>query len=341
MTGRQDPELDEAGDRGVPGRRRRVLVAVAIGLVAVAAVVVSYIMSGSNSDFDQSWVAARALLSGQDPYVAVPRWGWPWPLYYPLTAAVLAIPLSFLPLAVARALFAGVAVGVLVYFATRRGWWPLAFLASAPFLRALVIVQWSPLLTAGFMSPAIAALWVVKPSLGVPLIVARPSRIALTAGVGLVLLSIAIRPGWPASWLAALRESIHVAPLLRPGGVVLLLAFIRWKRPEARFLGALACVPHRPAFYELLPLLVIVPRTLRQAFVLVAAADLAYVVYVLVPHGTLPELDRTMWPVMLLLVYLPSLILILRRPNEGDRLASLWRAAPGAPGSSRQPGAEP
>ncbi len=327
---------------GIPSRRRRAVVAVALGLVAAAAVVISYMTySRSNSDFDQSWVAARALLSGADPYAAVTHWGWPWPFYYPLPAAVVAFPLALVPLAVARSLFAGTGVGVLVYLATRRGWWPLAFLASAPFLQALATVQWSPWLTAGFMTPAIAALWVVKPSLGVPLLVARPSRTALVAGMALLLLSIAIRPGWPASWLAALRESIHVAPLLRPGGVVLLLAFIRWKRPEARFLGALACVPHRPAFYELLPLLVIVPRTLRQAFVLVAAADLAYVVYVLVPHGTLPELDRTMWPVMLLLVYLPSLILILRRPNEGDRLASLWKAAPGAPGSSRQPGAEP
>ena len=54
---------------------------------------------------DQIWFAARALFAGQDPYVVIGPgrvFSFPWPFYYPLTAAVLGLPLALLPLTLAR-----------------------------------------------------------------------------------------------------------------------------------------------------------------------------------------------------------------------------------------------
>lgn len=45
-------------------------------------------------------------------------------------------------------------------------------------------------------------------------------------------------PHWPVDWLDALRGAPHYAPpVQRPGGFLLLLAFLRWRQPEARMLG--------------------------------------------------------------------------------------------------------
>ena len=64
------------------------------------------------SDLDQVWYAATALRHGLNPYDVIgptATWfHWNWPLYYPMPAVLLALPLSFLPLAVARYVFVGV-----------------------------------------------------------------------------------------------------------------------------------------------------------------------------------------------------------------------------------------
>ena len=67
-----------------------------------------------------------------------------------------------------------------------------------------------------------------------------------------------------------------VAPITRPGGVLVLLALLKWKRADARLLLALACVPHTTVPYETIPLFLI-PQTWRQAWALWALALLAYV----------------------------------------------------------------
>ena len=45
-------------------------------------------------DFDQSWAAARVLFAGGNPYESIgpgKPYGWPWPYYYPLPAALSAV----------------------------------------------------------------------------------------------------------------------------------------------------------------------------------------------------------------------------------------------------------
>ena len=53
------------------------------------------------------------------------------------------------------------------------------------------------------------------------------------------------------------------------GGPLILLALLRWRRPEARLLVALGCIPHTTMLYEALPLFLVARRW--QEGVLLAA----------------------------------------------------------------------
>ena len=105
---------------------------------------------------DQVWYAARALLAGQDPYQAIgpgradPL---PSPFYYPLTAALLGLPLALLPLRLARIAFVGLGGGLVGYVIAhhRPQLWPLAF--AQPFGNAASTGQWSLLLAASLTLP--------------------------------------------------------------------------------------------------------------------------------------------------------------------------------------------
>jgi SAM-dependent methyltransferase len=294
-------------------------VALAAGCVVAAVCWLAYrLPPPSTSDLDPPLIGARALLAGRDPYAAVAETQ-PYPLFYPLPALILVAPIALLPTDLARVVWAGIGgfVFALAAMRYRRGL-PIAML-SASFLNAIVLNQWSPLLTAAAVFPLLGAFAVAKPSIGAAVLVAYPSWRAVAGAVGLLLLSLIVMPHWPAEWVAALRHSNHVAPVLRPGGVILLLALLRWKRPEARLLAALACVPQTIGLYETLPLFLI-PRTRREAYLL---AGLSYVA----AFGTVLAFPRTAgvsleqnlaarWPLVFALLYLPALVLVLRAPRS-------------------------
>ena len=211
--------------------------------------------------------------AGLDPYTIVPTVGTRYPLYYPLPAILVAFPLGYLPFAVARSLWAAASAAVFVLAALRKGRGLLPALLSACFLNAILQGQWSPLLTAAAVLPAVSWLWAAKPSLGAAFFVAYPTRRAVIGAILLLSLAFLVFPTWPVRWLEALRETNHVAPILRPGGAVLLLALIRWRVAEGRLLAALACVPQTIGLYEALPLFLI-PTNRWQGYLL---AVLSYV----------------------------------------------------------------
>ena len=130
------------------------------------------------------------------------------------------------------------------------------------------------------------------------------------------MLSFLILPGWFGEWWATLASAPHVvAPIVRPGGLLVLLALLKWKRADARLLVAMACMPHTTAPYETIPLFLI-PQTWLQAWGLWGLAGLAYVGQ----WATGPYLSQAdywasgaRWIVLLL--YLPCLVVVLRRPN--------------------------
>jgi hypothetical protein len=273
------------------------------------------------SDLAPIWASARALVDHQDPYQAVGpgrAYDTSFPQIYPMTSIVTVAPLGLLPLRWADPLFVGLGFGLFTWAVTARRLLTPALVAliSLPALMALQTSQWSLLLTGAALMPACGWLLVAKPTVGLALFAAFP-RWKTAVGCALLLaLSFLILPEWLGEWRATLASAPHVvAPITRPGGLLMLLALLKWKRADARLLVALACVPHTTALYETIPLFLI-PQTWLQACGLWALAVLAYVAQ----WATGPYLSQAeywaggaRWIVALM--YIPCLIVVLRRPN--------------------------
>jgi hypothetical protein len=282
-------------------------------------------------DFDYFWSAGRAVWLGQNPYHAAQQSGG-YPYYYPGTAAVFLAPFGALPFRLAVSLFTALAMALLCLSVSDYRRW---IVVSAPALTAILLGQWSPWLTAGIGLPWLSFVWAAKPSIGLALFAAWPSRKAVYGGLAIVVLSLLVLPSWPADWLQALSETPqHRAPVMRPGGGVLLLAFLRWRSPEGRLLGVLALVPHTASIIEHLPLLLI-PQTRARFWVLMGSSYLTLILINTVApgrHGSSLEAIATMldgqWPLHFALMWLPCLYFVLRQPSA----ASASRpAAPSVP----------
>jgi hypothetical protein len=294
-------------------------VAVLAGLLAATAANIGY-GPGTASDWDQLWLAGRALLAGQDPYAAiVPGVNSPWPLIYPLPAVILSLPFALVPLGWARRLWVGINIAVLAYALSDRPRWRAVALVSGPVVWSVIGAQWTPLLVASVWLPWLAVLFVAKPTTGAVLWVRRPSWLAVIAAAAIGGVSFLLVPGWIGSWRAAVAGQHHVPLLWRPGGVLLLAALFRWRRPEARLLASLALVPSAALPYDLL-VLYAVAETRREWWVLtVLTSAVGLWASVVSLSADMPSkaayLAQNAWPAMLLLGYLPAVAMVLRRPN--------------------------
>ena len=282
-------------------------------------------------DFAQTWYAARALLAGQDPYRLIGpgrALEFDFEFRYPLPAAVVAIPFAPLPRDVASGLFIGLGLACLAWILMRHGHAPLIGLVSAGVASAINSVQWSPVLAAATILTPLSILLVAKPTIGFAMFVARPSWWAIGGGVFMVAASFIAQPEWLAAWRAATSNHVGISALaLHPGGALGLLALLKWRRPEARMLAALICVPMAPFLYETVPLLLI-PRTWWEATLVVLASYgvLAWGMraplsdYASLPTHVMNSANAT----ALVLVPLATAI-VLRRPNVGA--APAWLEA--------------
>jgi hypothetical protein len=312
--------------------------------VVLLVVVVSTIMvwgqaqvRGKPSDFSQSWAAARYLIQGLNPYDLIGpgrEFWWDFPFLYPLTGAVAAMPFAWLPLALADQAFFAVGSGLLAWALTRHD--PrnpqLWVFASLAFAFAAETVQWTPLILASALTPSLGFLLAAKPTVGAALFVGYPSKGAAIGASAFLLASLAVWPWWLTAWWKVLPAGSHItSPLLMPGGFLLALALLKWRRPEARLLAALAAVPHTVFLYEAIPLFMVVRRQWEGALLSLLTAVHVVIVNRL-PSATLDEgaFLRARWQTWL--IYLPCLVLVLRRPNispEGDGLSALldWVSA--------------
>jgi len=278
-----------------------------------------------SNDFDHLRFAARALFSGADPYAAVlaAHGELTYPLFYPLTAVLLVAPLAPLPLVAGRLAFAG-ACGFLTGFGLGyRERHRLIALASVPFLASVLDGQIASALTGASLVPALGFILTAKPPIGLALWASRPSRVAAISAAVFVALTILIWPHWPGTWLQTIRDAPHIrAPILRPGGFLLLLAALRWREPEGRLLAVWACMPHNEAFYDFLPIL-LVARSASETALLVVCSWLALLASALLPRGDIsPGVDLVAatadhWKALFVAFYLPALLLVLfrRRPT--------------------------
>ena len=278
------------------------------------------------SDFDQIWAAAGALWRRENPYdiigYAKPFYWW-WPFYYPLPAAVLVAPVGLMPVLAARCVFSAASVGVLAWLITRDGWARLPMFLSISFFTSIELGQWSPLLTAALLAPSLSWLGVAKPNWGIAIVASASSpriwKPLLIGGVVLALVSFALQPAWVVDWLARVQTATHFrAPVTLPFGFLMLVVLLRWRRPEARLLLAIACVPQTPGFYDALMLFTI-PRTFRESLMLTVATFVVF--FAMVFRGPWTTGDAWMSDIShftLWFLYLPCALLVLRRSNEGQ-----------------------
>jgi hypothetical protein len=281
-------------------------------------------------DLGQVWFAARSILHGVDPYPLVGpgrAFDFDYPLLYPLPAGVALLPLGALPLHVATVLFSFACGGALAWAVMRRGYGPLFGMLSAPVHYAAETAQWSPLFAASVVVPWLALFLVAKPTIGLAAFVARPSWWAVAGGILFGGVAFAVNPHWVGEWLGAVHRNAaqwapdrpYRIPITYPGGALALLALLRWRRPEARYLAVLACVPQTPLQYEAVPLLLI-PRTFWEAaglFALSYAGHLA-TEYVAPQGAGQPHHLAVSGQMIVLFLYLPATALLLTRPHRSD-----------------------
>jgi len=288
----------------------------------------------SLSDLRQLLVAALGWLHGSNPYEAVRVWGhWPFPLLYPLPAVILVAPLAILPSWIAETVFTSTGAAWLAWVLTRdRVASPrlLAF-ASAPFIHAVALSQWSPVLTAAALVPWAGFVLVCKPNIGLALFAAFPSRRAAATAAAMVASSCLLFPGWAWEWRDALRHAPNALILATlPGGFLLVLSAAKWRRPEARLLLALACIPQTTLAYEALPLFLIADSWTEAAILWAgtAAAFLGHAQGGPYPSQWAWVRASGLW--LLYCAYLPCLVVVLRRPNvgPGDQLSVSTADAP-------------
>jgi hypothetical protein len=266
-------------------------------------------------DFYLFWVAGDAVLRGQSPYAAVTALGTPYPFFYPWPAALVMAPFALMPWRTAWIVWSALAGGLLGLAASRRpALWPI--LLSAGFLDAVGQGAWTPLLVAAAVLPWLSPALALKPSIGAALWLWRPTRLAAIGGLALLALSFILAPpGWLGEWRQSLTRAPHLPPILRPGGFLLLLAWLRWRAPEGRLVGSLALLPQTSGPYDMLPLFLLA-RTRLDGYLLAVLSLLSSMVAHFISRGaTLPERAASEWPAMLLCLWLPALALALRAPS--------------------------
>ena len=274
---------------GAPAPRHwRILFTLA---VAVFSGGVAYWLIGRadyTSDLLHFWFATRTFLGGGDPYtVPLPVQLNPGldPALYPLPTYLLFAPFAGLPLALAGGAFMAFGAGLAAWGVSGTGMVRAPIFLSAPFLLSLSLGQWSPLLVGAMLVPWASWLLVAKPNMGLAAWIARPDWKTAVAVCVIVAASVTITPDWPASWIANVgnREEKFI-PLLRPGGFLLVLSVLAWRRPEGRLLMAMSLMPQALFFYYQL-LLWLVPRTFRQSLILSVCSFLAFLAW---QHGLAP-----------------------------------------------------
>jgi hypothetical protein len=281
-------------------------------------------------DFSYPWRAARALFDGHNPYEVIQAVGaYPFnsPLLYPLPAAIVAAPFSFLTPAVAGALFVGLSSALLAWALLRDSPYRLPIFLSAPFVQAAILGQWSPLLAAAALMPSLQFLAAAKPTIGLAAWLYKPSVRGIIAGLLLTGVAFLVLPGWLGDWLdATSRMRKYRGPATTLLGAFLLLGVLRWRRREGRLFVAMSLIPQLPVFYDSL-MLWLIPSTLWRSFALSAASWIGYLAWY--PHRMSPDQNALAFPWLVFTIYAPALILLLLLPKDETGADSNKRSGAG------------
>lgn len=294
-------------------REKRILLSAFIALVAGFFCQAILSSAAMKADFFLSLQMARDLIGGVDPY-RFPSG--PDTVPYPLPAALVALPFSFLSDPLSSGVFMGLSSGLLAWLvlASRRSWM-LGIFLSWPFVYSVFFAQWTPLIACLWFLPALMPLILVKPQIALPMILTGKldwRGVVLTAI--LLVLSLVIYPTWPWVWIGKISGYRGIVPPLfaLPLGPVLLAALLRWRDRRAWLLVLMALMPQR-VVYDQLPLLLVASNWRELAFLvplswLTMPALLYFGGWKFLPGG---------WPTWILAtLYLPALLVVLRSKVE-------------------------
>ena len=249
-------------------------------------------------DFGWAILAAQDLWNGRDPYdhpfgrEVVP---------YPIPAALLVLPVSWLRHDLAGALFFGLSSALLSAGLLRNGNGALWVFLSYPYFAALPNTQWAPLVMAAAFHPFLFPMTLAKPNIGLPVLLTRWSKTGLFAALALLLGSLLVYPQWPLRWLSQVGGYQSFVPLLTFPGFLLLVALCRWRSDSARFLLLASVVPQR-WFYDSL-ILWLIPKKGWQYLMTAAFSWLSFVGWMLFPR-TIENVGLS----VVLFAYLPMLV---------------------------------
>ena len=327
------------------GRRGFAFAILGAGLASFILVTLNQGLPRGGLDFDQVWWAARCILEGSDPYEVIRPPNFYFRLYYPLTSALLALPLAPFDFRDARLLFVAISGGLYGYAIGRHRPWLWPTFLGLPFILFATGGQWSALLSAALLLPWLGFVAVAKPNLGLAVLAGmrswRAALLLVNGSLLLVMASVLVEPGWPLAWVDAIRQSTHFRPLiLRPGGLLMLLALLRWRDPDARLLLGLAVVPTTGLPYDLLPA-GLVARNRLEAGLLALLTQIAWIVAPGYPARE-PYADwswqagiATLWGSLI-----PPLALVLWRARRGP-LAPAGPSGEYSAGPAEQPAQPP
>ncbi len=293
-------------------------------------------------DFSYPWRAARALLDGLDPYQVIQATGaYPFNagFFYPLPGAIIAIPFAPLPPHVAGALFVFVGSTLLAWGVIRTAPHRLWLFASAPFVQAAILGQWSPILTAAALTPALQFVLAGKPTTGFAAWAHNPTWRGVIGGLTVVAIAFAVQPTWLADWRAAMPSTTRYrGPALTLMGAFLFLGLARWRRREGRLFMALAIAPQLPVWYEQL-MLWLIPSTRWRSLALTACSWVGYLLWY--PDRMSPRQNEIAFPLMLFSIYAPALVLLLMLPSREEAPAAASSPAPGVSAAPDESAAAP
>lgn len=318
--------------------RYRIAISALLATFAAWLILQQYRMNPEfHSDFGLVWYGARALISGVDPYPLVGpgrTYDFGWPLYYPATSFVAAIPIAWLPESAAATLYVAVATFLLAFGITRRSWHLLPLFASEAFVSSARLGQWSLIFTAALFFPTLAALSLAKPQAALPILAAstrwRSFVAAILGGTVMIIASLILLPSWPAEWLRIVGNAEGLSmPITHFAGFMVLFVLLRWRRPESWLILVTACMPQSWGFYNTLVLFTI-PGTLTEAVALLAIAAVGSGLGGFILPADLTKAGFYDWVggIIVVSVYLPAVAIVLRRPNRGEMPAWLsWIVA--------------
>lgn len=213
---------------------RHLLLAIGMGIgVFFIAHTASY---GQSGDFTWTWYAAQVLLSGENPYYALPITTI-YPLndylYYPIYPILFSVPFAFLSKAFAGPLFAGVSSACLAYVILKKHSWVhlCVVCTSVSYFAAVYACQWSIILS------CVPFLFFLKPNIGLASLYHFTKKHVAVFFVFFVCLNIWIifaYPWWITSWFDIIihhKHANHQIPIVHfPLLIVPALLFIRQKK---------------------------------------------------------------------------------------------------------------